>query len=292
VASRGSIIGETSFVMIENADSTITVTCEEVFEAAGLNEQLAELGIRAKALRADPTCSSTVAEVDWGDLYPRIVIQNHPAPGVTIQPDVIPFDQTLVLAAERTPRPGRQPPIVVRTLLVSDPAPACVGEFLKPASPVAGFTAPAREVVAQARQEAFDLQQRNVGPEHILLALLSRHDDVAAQALNSLHVTFEQVRAQVVASVGPAKLLAQHSSALAAPLTPRAMGALTRARSEASELGNESVKPEQILLGLVSDPENLVVRMLRESSVYPEQVRTAVACLLNRADPDGDNTGC
>jgi hypothetical protein len=193
--------------MIENADSTITVTCEEVFAVARLNEQLAELGIRAKALRADPTCRSTVDEVDWGDLYPRIVIQNHPAPGMTFQPDAIPVDQTLVLAAERTPRPGRQPAIVVRTLLVSDPAPACIGVFLKSASPVSGFTAPARGVVAQARQEAFDLQQRNVGPEYILLALLRRHDDVAAQALNSLHVTSEQVRAQVMASVGPAKPL-------------------------------------------------------------------------------------
>jgi hypothetical protein len=292
VASRGSIIGETSFVMIENADSTITVTREEVFEAVGLNEQLAELGIRAKALRADPTCSSTVAEADWGDLYPRIVIQDHPAPGVTIQPDAIPVDQTLVLAAERTPRPGRQPPIVVRTLLVSDPAPACVGEFLNPASPLTGFTAPAREVVAQARQEAFDLQQRNVGPEHILLALLRRHDDVAAQALNSQHVTFEQVRAQAVASAGPAKPLAQHISALAAPFTPPATGALKRARSEASELGNESVEPEHILLGLVSDPESSVVRILRESPADPEQVRTAVIRLLNRVAPDSDDASC
>jgi hypothetical protein len=77
-----------------------------VFAAAGLNEHLLELGVRVKALRADPDCDSTVAEVDWGDLYPRIVLQDHPAPGVTIRPDAIPLDHMLVLAAERTPRPG------------------------------------------------------------------------------------------------------------------------------------------------------------------------------------------
>jgi ATP-dependent Clp protease ATP-binding subunit ClpA len=70
------------------------------------------------------------------------------------------------------------------------------------------------------------------------------------------------------------------------------MGALTRARSEASELGNESVKPEHILLGLVSDPESSVVRMLRESAADPEQVRTAVIRLLNRGAPDSDDASC
>ncbi len=292
MAGRGSRDGETLFVMIQNADSTITVARERVFAAAGLNEQLAKLGIRAKALRADPSCSSTVAGVGWGDLYPRIVIQNHPAPGVTIQPDAIPVDDTLVLAAERTSHPGRQPAIVVRTLLVSGPAPACIGEFLRPPSPLAGFTVSVREVVAQARQEAFDLQRLNVGPEHILLALLRRHDDVAAQALSSLHVTFEHARAQAAPSVGPAKPAAQHSSALAAPFTPRATGVLERARTEASRLGNESVEPEHILLGLVSDPESPVMRMLPESAADPIWVRAAVTRLLNRADPDGDDAGC
>ena len=54
---------ESGCVMVENADGTITVASEEVFAAAGLNEQLAKLGIRAKAIRADPSCGSTVAEV-------------------------------------------------------------------------------------------------------------------------------------------------------------------------------------------------------------------------------------
>jgi hypothetical protein len=268
--------------MIENVDSTITATSEEVFAAAGLNEQLAKLGIRAKAMRADPSCSSTVAEVEWGDLYPRIVIQNHPAPGVTIQPDAIPVDHTLVLAAERTPRPGRQPAIVVRTMLVSGPAPACIGEFLTPPSPLGRFTAAAREVVARARQEAFELRHLNVGPDHILLALLRGHDDIAAQTLSSLPVTFEHARAQVAQSVGPARPLAQHSSGLAAPFTPRATDVLERARTEASGLGNESVEPEHILLGLVSDPGSSVARMLRESGADPEQIRPAVLRLLNR----------
>ena len=179
--------------MIANADGTITVTSEEVFAAAELNQQLAELGIRAKALRADPSCSSVVAEVEWGDLYPRIVIQTDPGPRITIRPDSIPVAHTLVLAAERMLRPNRPPPIVVRTLLAKDPAPVCIGEFLKPPSPLARLGQPAREVIAQARQQAFELEHFNVGPEHLLLGLLRRGDDVTDHALNSIHVAFEQI---------------------------------------------------------------------------------------------------
>jgi hypothetical protein len=284
----GSVAGESRLLMIQNTDGTITVPSEEVVAAAGLNEQLTRLGIRAKAVRADPGCSSTVAEVRWGDLYPRIVIQNRPALGITIQPNAIPVDHTLVLAAERSARPRRQPPIVVRTLLVSGRAPACVGEFLRLPSPLARLTTSAREVVAQARQDAFELQHPNVGPEHILLALLRRRGDVAAQALSAQHVTLEHIRPQVAESGQPARPRALRSSALAAPFTPRATGALDRARIEASELGNESVEPEHILLGLASDPESAVARMLRQTGADPEQIRTAVLLLLNRAPPDGD----
>lgn len=279
---------ESRFVMVENADGTITVTSEEVFAAAELNVQLAKLEIRAKAIRADPSCGSTVAEVEWAELFPRIVIQSHSAPDVRIQPDAIPLRHTLVLAAERAARPGRQPGIVVRTMLVTGPAPDCVCAFLTPASPIARFDAPAREVVAQARQEAIELQQLNVGPEHILLAILRRHDDVAGQALNSLDVTFERVRAQIAQSIAAAQPLAHRPTAGAPPFTPRATDVLHHARAEADRLGNDLVAPEHILLGLLDDRESSVVRLLRESGADAEQIRTTVTRLLNPAEPDSD----
>jgi hypothetical protein len=262
--------------MIANPDGTITVTSEEVFAAAELNEQLAMLGVSAKALRADPDCSSTIANVEWGDLYPRIVIQNDPRPGVTIRPDAIPVDHTLVLAAERAPRPARQPPIMVRTILVKGPAPPCVGEFFRPRSPVEHFSDSACEVVAQARREAFELEHFNVEPEHILLALLKRRGDVAAQALNSLDVTVDEARAQVARRSGPAAGFARRSSPLQAPLTPRAGWALDRARAEASDFGDGQVEPAHILLGLVGDLGSPVLGILRERHANLERVRAAV----------------
>ena len=85
-------------VVIQNPDATITVLKEEVFDVVALNERLAELEVRAAAVRADPDCTETIEEA-WGDLYQRVV-KHDSSPGVTFYPDAIPADRTLVLAAE------------------------------------------------------------------------------------------------------------------------------------------------------------------------------------------------
>lgn len=218
------------------------------------------------------------------------MIQDDPGPGLRIQPDAIPVDHTLVLAAERSPRPDRHPPIALRTVLVSGPAPACIGEFLRPRSPVEGFSDPALDVVAQARLQAFELEHLNVGPEHILLALLSRRGDVATRALKTVDVTLEETHARVKKRSVPATAFARRSSPRQAPFTPRATWAFDRARGEASDLGGGPVEPAHILLGLVSDPQSAVVGIMRDSNVDPGRIRTAVTQLLDPTEPEDIGT--
>ena len=218
-------------------------------------------------------------------------MQDDLRPGVTIRPDAIPVDHTLVLAAERWSRPGRRPPIVLRTLLVSGPAPACVGEFLTPRSTVRGFGVAALEIVADARAQAFELQQLNVGPEHVLLALLRRRGDLAARALNSLGVRYEESRGQLAQRASTAPQFAQRSSPSQAPFTPPATRAFLRARAEAPEFGDGTVEPAHILLGLIDDLDSPAVRVLRGNHADPAQVRATVIELLNRSPPDDDALG-
>ena len=51
-------------VMIANGDGTITLASEEIWAAAEVNQQLAKLDVRARALRADAGCRGVVEEVD------------------------------------------------------------------------------------------------------------------------------------------------------------------------------------------------------------------------------------
>lgn len=265
--------------MIQNPDGTITVVKEEVFDADVLNEQLAELEVRAAAVRADPDCTATLEEA-WGDLYPRIVKQDS-SPGVTFDPDAIPADRTLVLAAEWDDRrPSRPPRLVMRVMIVRGPAPDCVGEMFKRVNPLERFTAGGRRVVDHAREEADELGHHNIEPEHILLGLLYEPQSRAAQVLNSLTIKVEDVRARAVQARGPTKGFPT-APGLSAPFTPRAMQILQRAPDEATSLGSDQVASEHILLALVGEPDGTAARILREHGADPEGIRHEVIRLAD-----------
>jgi ClpA/ClpB-like protein len=265
--------------VIQNPDGTITVVKEEVFSVDVLNEQLAELGVRAAAVRADPDCTATIEDA-WGDLYPRIVKQDS-SPGVTFDPDAIPSDRTLVLAAECDDRrPSRPPRLVMRVMMVRGSAPACVGEIFKRVKPLERFTAGGRRVVDHAREEARVLGHHNIEPEHILLGLLDEPPSRAARALNSLTIEVEDVRARAARAHRPAKAFPMPPGA-SAPFTPHAMQILQRAPVEATSLVSDQVAPEHILLALVSEPHGTAAHILREHGADPETVRHEVVRLAD-----------
>jgi hypothetical protein len=64
------------------------------------------------------------------------------------------------------------------------------------------FTERARQVVVLAQDEARALKHNYIGTEHILLGLLREEEGLAARVLESLDITVERVRAQVVRIVG------------------------------------------------------------------------------------------
>ena len=64
------------------------------------------------------------------------------------------------------------------------------------------FTERARQVVVLAQEEARILKHNYIGTEHILLGQLREEEGLAARVLESLDITVERVRAQVVRIVG------------------------------------------------------------------------------------------
>ena len=64
------------------------------------------------------------------------------------------------------------------------------------------FTERARQVVVLAQEEARTLKHNYIGTEHILLGLLREEEGLAARVLETLDITVERVRAQVVRIVG------------------------------------------------------------------------------------------
>ena len=109
-----------AFAVTSNANGTVTVTINQIAGIAGVNSELAALGVSARAVPIVQGCTASVQPLPKGTA-PGAVL---PAPNMqsfTITPSAIPAGDTVVLAA-------RQSGGAVQTTnaLVQGAAPACV----------------------------------------------------------------------------------------------------------------------------------------------------------------------
>ena len=134
------------------------------------------------------------------------------------------------------------------------------------------LTERARQVVVLAQEEARTLTHNYIGTEHMLLGLLREDEGTAARVLESLEITVERVRAQVVRIVAAGN----EPTTGQIPFTPRAKKVLELALREALGLGHNYIGTEHLLLGLTRVPEGVGVRVLLDCGASPETIRTAV----------------
>jgi ATP-dependent Clp protease ATP-binding subunit ClpA len=136
-------------------------------------------------------------------------------------------------------------------------------------------------VVVLAQEEARVLTHSYIGTEHILLGLLREEEGLAARVLESLDITVERARGQVVRIVGRG----EEVTAGQIPFTPRAKKVLELALREALSLGHNYIGTEHILLGLVRENEGVAARILLDFDADAEKVRNEVIRLLSDAGP-------
>ncbi len=140
------------------------------------------------------------------------------------------------------------------------------------------FTERARQVVVLAQEEARTLKHNYIGTEHILLGLLREEEGLAARVLESLDITVERVRAQVVRIVGSGEEVTSGQI----PFTPRAKKVLELALREALSLGHNYIGTEHILMAIVSMGDSTGRRALVELAAPVETLREDVLAELDR----------
>ncbi|HHV56935.1 MAG TPA: ATP-dependent Clp protease ATP-binding subunit [Firmicutes bacterium] len=146
----------------------------------------------------------------------------------------------------------------------------------------ARFTQRAQQVIILAQEEARRLNYPYVGTEHLLLGLIREGTGVAAQALGSLGIQLDQVRAEVEKIIGPG------TGAPAGPelgLTPRAKRVIELALDEARRMGVDYIGTEHLLLGLIREGEGVAARVLENLGADLEKVRAQVLQLLGAGQP-------
>jgi ATP-dependent Clp protease ATP-binding subunit ClpA len=147
------------------------------------------------------------------------------------------------------------------------------------------FTERARQVVVLAQEEARRLQHNYIGPEHILLGLLREDRGLGAQALESLGVTLEPAREQLLRIVGPG----EEPSGTQIPFTTPAKQVLELALRESLALEHNYIGTEHILLGLLRQNDGVAVRILLDCEVDLADLRDELIARTGGAYvPQGD----
>ena len=142
-------------------------------------------------------------------------------------------------------------------------------------------------MVLLAQDEARTLRHDYIRTEHILLGLLRDPEGLAGRVLESLEITVEPVRAQVVRIVGSRDEVTSGQI----PFTPRAKNLLERAPIEALSLGQSYIGTESVLLALVRESEGVAARILLDFDADAEKLRNEILrTLTGPGAPDMDRS--
>jgi ATP-dependent Clp protease ATP-binding subunit ClpC len=144
------------------------------------------------------------------------------------------------------------------------------------------FSDRARRVVVQAQQEARELNHNYIGTEHLLLGILRDGEGPAAEALASLEVGLGPARQQVAEITGRGR----EAPSGHVPFTPRAKKVLELSLREALQLQHDSIGPEHILLGLITEGHGVAVEVLRILGAEPDRVQARVIELIPAASDE------
>jgi len=114
------------------------------------------------------------------------------------------------------------------------------------------FTDRARQVIVAAQEEARRTGQPLIGPEHLVLGVLTVPEGLAAQTITALGVTPDAVQAAMEAGLAPAT----ETPTGHVPFSGPAKKAIELTARESLRLGHDFVGTEHILLGVLADAES------------------------------------
>ncbi len=157
------------------------------------------------------------------------------------------------------------------------------------------FTDKARKVLVLAQDEARSLHQPYVGTEHILLGLISENEGLAAQALERLKVTHDDVVQNIrqVATINEDADTSGHLS-----FTPRVKRVLENSLREAMQMGQSYISTEHLLLGIAREGEGTALDVLGRMGITADDIRSTLNDIVGQSpvmagrgafDPMGPN---
>jgi len=149
-----------------------------------------------------------------------------------------------------------------------------------------------KKVIELAIDEARKLGHSHVGTEHLLLGMVRTGSDTpGGRALESLGLTLEKVRHEVIETIGrphtPVADRAAQSSGSGGPFdrfNDRAKRVLALSQDEAVRFNHNYIGTEHLVLGLAREGEGVAARALEALDVNLSTLRSAVEKIIGRGD--------
>jgi ATP-dependent Clp protease ATP-binding subunit ClpC len=135
------------------------------------------------------------------------------------------------------------------------------------------FSDRVKSVISHSREEAIRLGHDYIGPEHLLLGLISEGEGIAVRLLEEMGLDLEELKNFIESSVrGP---MANISFANL-PLTRQAEKVLRITKLEAKLMRSNDVRTEHLLLSIAREENNVAARILSRFGVTYENLREAM----------------
>jgi ATP-dependent Clp protease ATP-binding subunit ClpA len=138
-------------------------------------------------------------------------------------------------------------------------------------------------VLADAREKAWTLTHEMVRPGHLLFGLARSKDRTLLQLWARLDIDPDEVGRAALANLPPGN---PESDDTHPPFTSFSKRVIEFAMREASALGDDTVEPTHILLGVIQLGDDTVARVLRERGVTADGVRAAFGDVRGRLVPE------
>ncbi|MFM9378793.1 ATP-dependent chaperone ClpB [Gordonia sp. VNK21] len=137
-----------------------------------------------------------------------------------------------------------------------------------------------------AVQDAAAAGNPDVRPAHILAALLDQTDGIASPLLKAVGVDPSHIRTQARDLVGRAPVVS--SSAAQPQLSRESIAAITEAQKLATEMGDEYVSTEHLMVGLATGDSD-AARLLAGAGATPDALREAFVAVRGTARVTSEN---
>ena len=138
------------------------------------------------------------------------------------------------------------------------------------------FTDRARKVMSMAKQEALDLHSNKVGTEHLLLALAKEDEGIAAEALRSLDISYDDIMDTLKEVQTTVPEPSEETEAAKLAFTPLVISVMERSFRVARENNQTYVSTEHLLIGIVEEDNGMAMDILMRLGVSSASIKKAI----------------